>query len=1607
MFIFPGQGAQHPTMATQLHTHHPHFTETLNQCDHALHPWTGWSVRDVIHQNPGAPPLDRVEVIQPVLFTIMVSLAELLRSHGITPDAVIGHSQGEIAAAYIAGALPLDQAAKIIALRSQALSTLPGHGAMASVRLTPEQLHPHLQPWNTTLTIAAINGPTHTIISGDTTAMKQFSTHCQQHGIHIRAIAVDYASHSPQVTHLRQHLLHELADLTPQPSRIPLYTTVHSALTPQPLDTTTMNAHYWYRNLREPVRFHDSITTLLTQGEHLFIELSAHPVLAPALTDTLANTPEHHQSAVITTLHRDHPDLDSITTTLAHLHTHGHSPTWTTLYPGAHNLPLPTYPFQHHPYWLTPPTGLDVSAAGLDKPDHPFLGALTDLADQGQIVLTGRLSTTAHGWLAGHKVDDTVVFPATGYIDLLLQAGEYAQYPVIDELVLHTPLALFDHTPTDVQITVQAVADNGRRPFSLHSRTGGTHGPTAWTLHATGALSTGADLVSGPLSTPPGVDPIDQDSFYQDLAQQGFHYEPPFRSLRGIGHHPTLRNTVHAEVALPADTDITGYGIHPALLDAALHPLAAAFYDTDHTSDPATPRLPFAFTGVTLHAIGATSLHVQLTSTGADTFTLHATDPAGAPVITIDTLTLRARPNHISPAVPAALRDRLFHLEWPCLPEDAFPPVATPPVWAVITTDPSRLPPSLRNGPFHSELARIELTHTDLVVWPLPQADPADADYLQHVHSLTRRTVTQLQDWLTRPDTLDTRLVIITNHAVSVNVYDQAPDLAHAAAWALIHSAQNEHPDRITVLDIDTTPATDRTIINVLAALATPTRAQAGEPQLALRHGIAHRPRLTPSLALTPPQAPTWQLTTTGKGVLANPALVPTEPATVLPPGQIRVAIRAAGLSFRDIDVALGAISGDGLGREGAGVVIETAPDVTTVAPGDAVMGLFPNNAFAPNAITDHRMVVAIPAGWSFTQAASVPVAFLTAYTALVERAQLSAGQRVLIHAGTGGVGQAAIQIAHHVGAEIFATASPHKHSVLADLGIPRQHIASSRTLDFIDAFHHVTNGLGMDVVLNSLRGDFIDGSLQLLSRGGCFIELGNTDIRLASDVNTAHPGVDYQAYDLANTPADSLSRTWNALTELFTAGVLKPIPTTSYGLVQAPQAFSDMSQALHTGKIVLTPPKVLDPDGTVLITGGTGMLGSLFAEHMVTQYGARNLLLVSRGGPSAPGAAELHQHLTSLGAQVNITACDTSNPTELAALLADIPSRHRLTAVIHTAGVLEDAVITEMTADQLDTVLTAKADSAWHLHRLTTDKDLDTFILFSSVSALLGAPGQAAYAAANAFLDALAQQRHRQQPGATSLAWGYWQTPSGMTAHLTSLDHTRMTRNGLAPIPTEHGLALFDTALTHHQPNLILTPLNKRALARQARENTLHPILSTLVTTRPQAATTSPDGLATQLAGHTPQHQLATLTTTVINATAAVLAHPDAATLDPDLPFKNLGIDSLTALELRNTLTRHTGLPLPATLVFDHPTPTAIAQHLMSLLTDAATPTPASIDHVKQIQELVASIPAERLARANVLAVLQRLMLDDADTVTHRHKKSDIANMSLEDLVATVLPNH
>jgi len=1210
VFVLPGQGAQYPGMGRELYEHHRVFADTVDACDDALRPFTDWSVRDVLRQDPTAPALDRVDVVQPVLFTMMVSLAEVLASYGIVPDAVIGHSQGEIAAAYIAGVLPLPDAAKVVALRSQALSDLRGTGGMASVLLDAEQLHPRLQPWGEALSIAAINGPSHTIISGDPAALEKFTAACDRDGVHIRHIAVDYASHSAQVESARERLLAGLAGLTPVPARIALYSTVGQALSADPLDTTTMDADYWYRNLREPVRFHDRVVERLAASECTFVELSPHPVLAPAITDTLAQAAGRTQSAVVITLHRDRPDQDSLATALAQLHNHGHSPSWSALYPHARTVGLPTYPFEHRRYWLAPTPSGDAGGLGLDRAEHPLLGAVVELAEEDRVMVSGRLSPSTQSWLVGCQINDTVVFPAAGFIEVLLRVGELTGCPVIDELVLEDALTLSEQAPTDLQILVHPLED-GRRPFNVHSRTGDRH-PGAWTLHARGALTAEQPAAGPPPMPAPVVEALDQDDFYEPLTQQGYRYGGLFRSLRGIGTDPAQPDVVYVEVGLPGGTDVTRYGIHPALLDAALQPLARV---SDRTGE-ASPRIPYALNGVILYATAATQLHIELTRTGEDTFALHATDPTGAPVITIDALTLRAVSDRIGrPTSAAQVSDSLFEVTWSSVPGLPRQSAAQPPT--VCTDSPERLPTSLSHGTIHTDLATLTPC-PEQVIWQLPRTD-GEAEPLRRLHTLNRHVLAQVQAWLARTDTAKACLIVLTRHAVSVSADDGLPDLAHAAVWALLRTVQNEHPDRIVLVDTDDTAATEDDLLALASARPT------GESQLALRNGVVHIPRLARTRSLTRPDA----------------------------------AARSA----------------------------------------------------------------------------------------------------------------------------------------------------------------------------------------------------------------------------------------------------------------------------------------ALDPDGTVLITGGTGMLGALVAEHLVTHYGIEHLLLVSRSGPTAAGADELQQRLTRLGAHVAITACDASSPAELAPALDSIPAGHPLTAVIHAAGVLDDAVVTELSPEQLDAVLAAKADAAWHLHNLTADRDRAAFVLFSSAAGILGSPGQANYAAANGFLDALARYRHRTQRPATSVAWGYWQTPTGMTAHLNTADLTRLTSTGLTPITGEHGLALFDAALTSQRPNLLASPFNTGALNRHARHNALDPILSALTTIRRQAATASPCTLAATLATQTPRQLLDTLTTMVTATTAAVLAHPDPAGIDPDRPFKALGIDSLTALELRNTLNHHTGLALPATLVLDHPTPATLATHLAGLLTDSAAP--------------------------------------------------------------------
>ena len=789
-------------------------------------------------------------------------------------------------------------------------------------------------------------------------------------------------------------------------------------------------------------------------------------------------------------------------------------------------------------------------------------------------------------------------------------------------------------------------------------------------------------------------------------------------------------------------------------------------------------------------------------------------------------------------------------------------------------------------------------------------------------------TLRTVQEWLESAVVSQQQLAIVTRGAVAALPGDAVAagtgGLAGAAVWGLVRSAQSEEPGRFVLIDTDGSAEPAR----VLAAAAS------GEPQVAIRGGQVLVPRLRYARAgtvLSPPAGSSaWRLVVAGQGTLEGLALADERQALApLGPGQVRVGVRAAGLNFRDVVVALGMNPGLGtrIGDEGAGTVIETGPGVTALVPGDRVMGTF--SGMGPVAVADHRMLAEIPAGWSFAQAAGVPVVFLTAYYGLADLARLRPGESVLVHAGAGGVGMAAIQLARQLGAEVFATASPAKWPVLRSLGVADDHIASSRSAGFEDAFRAVTGGRGVDVVLNSLTGELADASLRLLADGGRFMEMGKADIRDPQQVARDHPGTAYRAFDLGEAEPERIGEMLGELMALFAAGALRLLPVTAWDIRRAPEAFRFISQARHTGKVVLTMPPRLG-DGPVLVTGGTGTLGGVVARHLVAKHGAGELVLASRRGPGAPGAGVLAADLAGRGATVRIAACDTADKEALAGL---ITGSGPLAGVVHCAGVLDDGTVGSLTARRFDAVLAPKADGAWYLHELTAGMDLGMFALFSSAAGTLGNPGQANYAAANAFLDALAARRRALGQAGVSLAWGFWEQISELTGEMGQADLARLRRAGSVPLTSAEGMELFDAGVAGPDPAVVAAGFDTAALAAQARAGTLLAVLRGMVR-EPGAAPPGRGGgagLAGRLAGLDGDGQQRVLLEIVRAQAAAVLGHGGLDGVAADRAFRDLGFDSLTAVELRNRLTAATGLRLPTTLVFDYPTPAVLAAHLLA----------------------------------------------------------------------------
>nr|WP_229397820.1 type I polyketide synthase [Micromonospora okii] len=1274
VFVFPGQGAQSARMASGLIGRTPVFGDRLAQCQAALAPYLDVDLVSVLTGDDESW-LERVEVVQPVLWAVGLALAAVWEHVGVVPQAVIGHSQGEIGAACVAGILSLEDAAKTVALRSRALAVLRGTGAMASVDLPADAIAERL-PGFPGVGVAAVNGPSTVVVSGPPQPVADLVEVCQAEGVRARLIPVDYASHSESVQDVAEQLRADLADVTPQQGR----TRLVSTLTGEWVEPATMTADYWYENLRRTVRFDAAVRVAVAAGHATFVEISPHPVLTmpvTAILDDLGAT-----GHVLGSLRRGDDDPTRLLTNLATAHTIGLPVDLTRVLAGADTVALPTYAFEHQRYWLDAPANRvqDVFSAGLTDAGHPLLSATLTFPDSERMVFTGRLSVRTHPWLGEHRVMDNILLPGTAFVELATYAGEQSGCPRVEELTLLAPLVLPELGALQVQLMVGDRDDDGRRSVQLYSRpyrdgSDEILSDVAWTCHATGLLAPqSADVPAFDLGVwpPPGATPVDSDGFYAGIEATVFGYGPAFRGLRAAW---TRGDEVFAEVELPADhhAEAGRFGVHPALLDGALQAMSIGGFlgRMGDGADASVPRLPFAWTGVTLLAAGATALRVRVFSAGEVGVAFQVADATGAPVLHAESLIMRRVSGDSLGAARSGRHESLFQVDWPALPVPAGPvPAATR--WVVLGGDDLAL-----SAACESAGARVR-TDVDLdslgdllaggepapeaVVVPVGgTADGGDADpgLAVRARTTTHRTVAALRTWLADDRFAGSRLVLVTRDAVAAGE-QPAVNLGQAPVWGLLRSAQLEHPGRLQLVDLDDDP----TSAGVLAAAVA-----SAEPQLAVRAGQVRTPRL---------------------------------------------------------------------GR--------------------------------------------VPAG-------------------------------------------------------------------------------------------------------------------------------------------------------------------------------TEPLP----------------------GGI--------DPAGTVLITGGTGVLGRLLARHLATTHGVRHLLLAGRRGAAADGIGDLVAELAEHGTEVTVAACDAADPDALAALLAGIPAEHPLTAVVHAAGVLDDGVLESMTPERLDAVAVPKIDAAWHLHRLTAGLDLAAFVLFSSAAATLGSAGQSNYAAANAFLDALAAHRRARGLPGISLAWGLWEQASGMTGHLGDGDVRRIAEQGAAGLATEQALHLFDAAWRLDAAAVVPMRLDVGTLRAQAGSGALAPMLRALVRVplrRSVDATGARSGgvqLSQRLAGLAGPERLKVVLDVVRANIAAVLGHAGADAVDPNRLFTDLGFDSLTAVDLRNRLNGLSGLRLPATLVFDYPTPAALAERLTDeIAADAAPSTQPLFQGIDTVESLLNTIPLDSVARDRFTARMQDLLAKASD---------------------------
>jgi len=1549
VFVFSGMGPQWWAMGRDLLKADSEFARMAHLIDDEFRAIAGWSIIEELDRTEEDSKVTNTEIAQPANFLVQVALAAELAKMGVRPAAVVGHSVGEVSAAYVSGALSLRDAVRVSYHRSRLQATTGG--AMVAVGLSEADALAAV-PEGDELSVAAVNSSTAVTLAGDHDAIMRMYEHLTDTGVFARLLKVEVGYHSHLMDPILDELRSALADLRPQKPSIPLYSTVTGDRVTGP----EWDADYWCRNVREPVRFADTVTNLIAGGHRVFVEVGPNPVLSGNIREILVRADETGTS--IGTLSRKEGDFISLRRTMCELYTIG-ALDGSTIPGGSSVVPhvaLPAYPWQKTRVWTESDSVMRERMASDTR--FPMLGQRSAPSTQEWTV---ELSVAALDWLHDHVVEGLVILPGTAYLDAALSAAAIRtgrEDLMLEDVRFVTPLVVDAHDIPVLRLTVEETTK--RFTLSSHSATG-----TTWTTHATGRFVEGP-IVPAVVHLPSDSDAmvVRGEDMYAALAARGLKYGKAFQ---GIVEAKVSADTVVATIDASAAKD-SAHLAHPAVLDVALQCVAALAAGSNIATEgavvPAGVRTVRRFRPIPEQAT------VLVRLVGADPLRadVDLIDPDGNQIVAMAGVEFRP----ISP--PASPLNRLgrvfYEPEWERC-DSSSTPTAGPEIAGesalVISlgdmasqratsivdrhlngslfhiSDPllprleEDLARAIRDGVATSENRRANVIVVAGVGFSAAANVTALARVAEAIAAVSAELTNSGESESNRP-TIEIRAVVITTQAFCIPGSTIEAEMAHAALVGARRSLLNEQPMfGWRLIDTEPNTTTEELVAEVLGPVAADDDADEVCLRLSSRWAIRVRNNLAEHLEarnavrILDNAETSFALEVPGTRLLEDLAWRETERIEPLD-GQIEVRMEAIGLNPKDAFKVLGVLTakdmadtffGMDIGLEGAGTVVRVGPGVRDINVGDRV-GVCARKMVRRFLTIDRDYATVIPGTWD-AGACSSNVPFLTAEFALVESARIRAGETVLIHGGAGGVGLAAIQVARARGATVIATAGNEERRSHA-LKAGAHHALDSRSMNFVDDVMQLTEGRGVDVILNSAPGEVIRQNFRVAAEFGRIVDIGKIDIYGDGviDLRPFDHNLTFIALDLDRMlkyrPEVVRAKTAQ-LIDKFTTGVYQHLPYHTYSMNDVAAAFDAIVRPKRIGRIVLDlnetaplvrpqiPPTGIRSDAAYLITGGFGAFGLATARWLVRE-GARHLILAGRSGAASVEAKNQMLAFADAGVEVTEERLDVADYASVAAMIertkgAGVPLR----GVFHAAGVVDNSSISSITAEVAANVLAPKLAGAVNLDRAVREKevDLDHFVLWSSISGLIGGFGQACYAAANASLQSLARSRHSRGEPALCVDWG--SMSGGGMAEADEETVRYLSAVGLRPIDMDLATEYLAECLRLDVPHVSIFDMDWRtavATTHAAAHSARFAEFASGSADQDEGAT-----LRAEILSLPADHRGAAVTAALAEVMAGVLGVATDA-VDVETPLLELGLDSLMAVEFAARTSKLIGIELP-----------------------------------------------------------------------------------------------